>query len=57
MAENHRTPGSDVVDVTPPILSFEPRALRAGKKDRLTADSGKGPHRRIYTARDYVLGF
>ena len=50
MAQNHRPPGAEVVDVPVAVGVDEPRALGALNKWRRAAHGVKGPHRRIDAA-------
>jgi hypothetical protein len=56
VAENHRAPGADVVDVAGAVRVPEVRALRANDKARRAADRAERPHRRIHAAGDGELG-
>src|SRR3972149_1684032 len=56
MAEDHRTPGGDIIDITVVVFIIEERAFTALKEYRFTTDATEGAYRRIYTPRDMFLG-
>ena len=55
MAQNHRAPRADVVNVAVAVDIAEISTLGAGKEDRITADAFKGSHRRIDATWDAEL--
>ena len=56
VAEDHRAPGTDIVDVTTTIFAFEPGTCGALEKNRFTADPGKGSYRGVHATGDDVSG-
>ncbi len=44
VAEDHRSPGADVVDELPAVRGPDVRALRAREEDRLAADAAERAH-------------
>ena len=56
VAQNHRPPGAEVVDVAVAVGVGEPGALGALDKRRRAAHRAKGPHRRVYPAGKEALG-
>src|ERR1700674_445888 len=56
VAEDHRPPGTDVVDVLLAIGVPEIRTLRAFDEPRRAADRAKRAHRRVHTAGNGFLG-
>ena len=57
MAENHRPPGKDVVDVRISIQIIKPSALGSLDKPGLPADRSEGANRAVDPAGDESLGF
>src|SRR5262245_58738823 len=55
MAENHRPPRADVVDVTMVIDVVEVCSLAACDEDRFAADSAERPRWAVDSAGDYAL--
>src|SRR5262249_19553030 len=55
MAQNHRTQGTDVIDVSSPIDVGDSRALSGTDESRSPADAAKRAHRRIHTAGYQIL--
>ncbi len=55
VAEDHRTPGPDIVDEAAAILGLDPGAGGALEEDRFAADAGECANRRIHAARNDVL--
>ena len=56
VAQDHRAPGADVVDVLLPIGVPKMGALGALHKTRCAADGAKGAHRRVHTPGDELFG-
>ena len=56
VAENHRTPRSEIVDISIAVGVVEIRALGALNEWRGAADRAKCPHRRVHAARKEPLG-
>ena len=56
VAEDHRPPGADVVDVALAVGVAEVRALGARDEARRAADGAEGAHRRVDAAGDDALG-
>ena len=56
MAQNHRPPGTDVIDVAIAIDVEQIGALAALEKDRLAADAAKSPGRAVDAAGNQSLG-
>src|SRR5260221_6337065 len=56
VSQNHRTPGSDIVDVTPPVGGDDRRARRLLDKNGLAAHAAKRTDRRIDAARNVLAG-
>ena len=56
MAQNHRSPGAEVVDVAVAVGIGEPGALGGGDEGRCAADGAKGPHGRVDAAGEVALG-
>ncbi len=52
VAEDRRAPRLDVVEVAAPVGVDEVRALAAGDEERVAADAGEGPDRRVHPAGD-----
>jgi hypothetical protein len=57
VTEDHRTPGTDVIDEAPAVGGKGVRSRGSLEKDRLTADAAKGANRRIDTAGNVLAGF
>ena len=57
VAGDHRSPGTDVVNITMFILVIEPGARAAFEEDWRSTDAAKGTHRRIDAAGNMLLGF
>jgi hypothetical protein len=55
MAQDHRAPGADVVDVAPAFDVPQPGAFGAADEARRAADGSEGAHRRIDAAGDDAL--
>ena len=55
MAENHRPPGTEVVDIAVAIRVSEPGSLRALNKRRFTANGAKGPDGGVDSAGEETL--
>jgi hypothetical protein len=56
VAEDHRAPGTDVVDVALVLCVPHVGADGAGDEARGTANGAEGAHRRVHTARNDPLG-
>src|SRR5204862_342169 len=56
VAEDHRAPGADVVDVALALGVDDGRALGAGDEARRAADGAEGAHRGVDAARYDLLG-
>src|SRR5580692_2070975 len=56
MTEDQRSPGQDVIDVVVPVKVKNARSFAARDERRRAADTAKGPHRRVYAARNQFLG-
>ena len=52
VAQHHRTPRADIIDIGLSIHVIEVSAIRAFDKQRGAADAGKGAHRRVNAAGD-----
>ncbi|MNE46797.1 hypothetical protein D3C80_1411570 [compost metagenome] len=52
MAEHHRTPGTDIIDIGFAIDIVQKRAICTFNKQRRSTDAGKGANGRVYAARD-----
>lgn len=52
VAQHHRTPGADIIDIGFPIHVIEVSAIRAFDKQRGAADAGEGADRRVNAAGD-----
>ncbi|EJK92630.1 hypothetical protein UUU_06160 [Klebsiella pneumoniae subsp. pneumoniae DSM 30104 = JCM 1662 = NBRC 14940] len=52
VAQHHRTPGTDIIDIGFPIHVIEVSAIRAFDKQRCAADAGESAHRRVNAAGD-----
>ncbi len=55
VAQDHRPPGAEVVDVAVAVGVGEPGALGALDKRRRAAHRAKGPHRRVDAAGEKAL--
>ena len=55
VAEDHRPPRPDVVDVAVAVDVDEPRALALAEEDGRSADGAKGAHRGVHPAGDDAL--
>ena len=56
VAEDHRPPGAEVVDVAVAVGVGEPRALGVGDERRGSADGAEGPDGRVDAAGEVSLG-
>ncbi|MDR6357739.1 hypothetical protein Q3H58_004410 [Pseudomonas psychrotolerans] len=56
VAEDHRTPGADVVDVAPVVFIDDIGTLGMLEEQRGAADALEGAHRRVDAAGDVALG-
>ncbi|MNE50676.1 hypothetical protein D3C80_1452640 [compost metagenome] len=56
VAEDHRTPGADVVDVALVVLVGDVGAFGVLEEQRGAADAAEGAHRRVDAAGDVFLG-
>jgi len=56
VAENHRPPGADIVDIALAVGVGQPGAIRRRDEARHAADCAERAHRRIDPARDAALG-
>jgi hypothetical protein len=56
VAEDHRSPGADVVDVTVPVGVEHTGAVAADKEGRLSADGSESADRRVDAAGDERFG-
>ena len=52
VAQHHRTPGADIIDIGLPVHVIKIGAIRAFDKQRRAADAGEGAHRRVNAAGD-----
>ena len=55
VAEDHRAPGADVVDVAVAVEVEEIRPLGPVDEDRLAADAAEGPGRAVHAAGHELL--
>ena len=56
MAEDHRTPGADIIDIALAIGIEQIGTGRAVDEHRFTANAAKCTHRRVDATRDVALG-
>ena len=56
VAQDHRPPGADVVDVAVAVDVEQIGALAALEEDRLAADAAEGPGRAVHAAGHQLLG-
>jgi len=56
VAEDHRAPRADVVEIHVAVDVGEPLAECAFEKDRFAADAAKGAGGRVHAPRDEFLG-
>src|SRR5690606_33593560 len=56
MAENHRTPGADVVHIAPVVLVDDVGTLSMFDEQRTAADAAEGAYRRVDATGDVFLG-
>lgn len=56
MAQDHRAPGTNKIDVPPVILVIEIGALGVFEKDRSTANTTECPYRGVHAAGNVFLG-
>ena len=57
VAEDHRPPGADVIDIGIAVDIIDFRAGGAFDEDRFAADGAKGAHRTVDAAGDDLVGF
>ena len=57
VAENHRTPGADVIDIGATSGVVDVGACRARNEQRIAADPTERSDRRVDAARNVLLGF
>jgi hypothetical protein len=57
VAEDHRAPGADVVDVAAAVLAPDVGARRLADEHRIAADGAECAHGRVDAAGDVALGF
>ena len=55
--QDHRSPGSDVVDQAAAVLGFDRGAARAADEERLSAHAAKCAHRRVHAAGNVEARF
>jgi hypothetical protein len=56
VAQDHRPPGADVIDIALAIGILQPGAVRRGDEARHAADGAERAHRRVHAARNAELG-
>src|SRR5439155_7903648 len=56
VAEDHRPPRTDVVDIALAFGVEDAGAFGAGDESRRAADRAERAHRRVHAARDHALG-